>query len=193
MHRPGILSRPTRSLVAGAIAAALALGLLTALGLHTAFASTGAGPAAPALPRAPEGVPVVLAPPAGNVRALVLPARGVQVYRCTGGSWAFVEPAAALGRPGRGTGVVHFRGPSWESVEDGSLVEAAPVATSPVPGSIPQLLLKTSTTRSAGLLGRVTYVQRLATAGGAAPAGACTDGTTTGVRYRADYAFWVAR
>jgi hypothetical protein len=38
----------------------------------------------------------------------------------------------------------------------------------------------------------VTYIQRLNTRGGVAPAGTCTAGAQTAVRYSADYAFWVA-
>jgi hypothetical protein len=60
-----------------------------------------------------------------------------------------------------------------------------------VPGSIAQLLLQASKNRGAGLFGKVTYVQRLATSGGAAPTGSCTDGQTSGVPYRAEYRFYV--
>ena len=35
-----------------------------------------------------------------------------------------------------------------------------------------------------------TWVQRLNTSGGVAPAGACTPGDTTAVPYTADYFFW---
>lgn len=119
---------------------------------------------------------------------------GVQVYRCTAGAWTFVEPAANLSswttRPGNLATAVHFRGPSWESTDDGSLVEARAIASSPVPGSIPQLLLQATTNRGDGVFGRVSYLQRLATQGGLAPAGECKDGQTTGVRYRAQYRFF---
>jgi hypothetical protein len=69
-------------------------------------------------------------------------------------------------------------------------VEAGAVASSPVPGSIPELLLQSRRNRGDGLFGAVTYLQRLRTSGGVAPAGACTDGATTGVPYRADYRFF---
>jgi hypothetical protein len=65
------------------------------------------------------------------------------------------------------------------------------VASSPVPGSIPQLLLQATKTRGEGVFGHVTYVQRLATSGGVAPTGACTDGRTAGIPYQAEYRFFV--
>lgn len=140
-------------------------------------------------------VPPTLVPPAGQVLLADFAASGVQVYQCTNSAWTFVEPAASLtGWAKRHAGfqtAVHFRGPSWESTRDGSLVEAKVVASSPVPGSIAQLLLQASKNRGDGLFGKVTYVQRLATSGGAAPTGSCTDGQTSGVPYRAEYRFYV--
>lgn len=155
-------------------------------------------------------VPPALIPPAGNVLTATLPAKGVQVYRCTKTTpptgeptlaWAFVEPVATLaGKTVRFTGnvahpdkhvtAVHFRGPSWQSDQDGSLIEGKAKANSPVPGSIPQLLLESVRNQGTGLFGRVTFVQRLATSGGAAPAGTCTEGAVTGVPYRAVYRFF---
>jgi len=141
-------------------------------------------------------VPAVLVPPAGNVLSSVFRAEGVQVYQCAAGAWTFLEPAATLNGVGRGVAgrrtAIHFRGPSWESPNDGSLVEAKAVANSPVTGSIPELLLQASKNRGDGVFGHVTYVQRLATRGGVAPTGACTDGATAGVPYRAEYRFYTA-
>jgi len=160
-----------------------------------AVASSEAHAGAPGDP-----VPANLAVPAGQTLTANFTGRGVQVYRCTGGAWTFVEPAATLS--GRATpsgqatqaqrhqSAVHFRGPSWESTTDGSLVEAKAIASSPVPGSIPELLLQATTNRGDGVFGQVSYVQRLRTSGGAAPAGTCAEGQTTGVPYRAQYLFF---
>lgn len=174
------------------LSGAAGVGLLAALLIG---GGTNASDKAPhsALDRV-EPAPPALAPPAGNVLSSVYRAKGVQVYQCTAGAWAFVEPAAGLagvGRDGLRT-AVHFRGPSWESTGDGTLVEARAVASSPVAGSIPELLLQATRTRGAGDFGAVTYIQRLATSGGTAPTTACTDGATTGVPYRAEYRFYVA-
>lgn len=142
-----------------------------------------------------HSVPPAIEVPAGQTLIGDFLGVGVQVYRCTAGAWAFVEPAANLvgwtKRPGNAATAVHFRGPSWESTDDGSLVEARVIASSPVPGSIPQLLLQSTINRGDGVFGRVSYLQRLNTHGGLAPAGTCKDGQTTGVRYRADYRFFM--
>jgi hypothetical protein len=178
---------------AGLASAGLALGAVAAV-------QSQPGPAAPAgagrLPAelvAGRPIPAELAPPAGSVPVGRYPARGVQVYTCTAGSWTFQEPAATLTAGPGGPGVaVHFRGPSWQSTTDGSLVQAKAVASVKVEGSIPQLLLEATSTRGPGRFGSVTAIQRLHTSGGAAPTGACTDGTTVGVAYRAEYVFYRA-
>ncbi|MDP9817697.1 DUF3455 domain-containing protein [Spirilliplanes yamanashiensis] len=188
---------PARTWIgAGAVAAAL----LVAWG-GTAFsqerpAAQAADPAA--APEAAYGTPDVpgtLVPPPGHVLSATAAAQGVQVYRCASGAWSLLEPAATLagrtaGRPARRVTAVHFRGPSWESTDDGSLVEAAAVASVPVEGTIAQVLLKATKNRGTGVFGAVSYVQRLATSGGVAPAGTCTDGATAGVPYRALYRFF---
>jgi hypothetical protein len=139
-------------------------------------------------------VPPILVPPPGNELIASFAAHGVQVYKCTNGSFVFVEPAANLiGFSPVLDGVqttIHFRGPSWESTDDGSLVEAQVVASSPVPGSIAELLLKSTSNRGNGIFGKVTFVQRLKTKGGLAPVGVCTDGQTIGVKYTAEYRFF---
>jgi hypothetical protein len=172
--------------VLAAVMLAVSGGAATAAGSDDSAAQLAASAKHPV----PEAVRV----PAGHVLVGDHFAKGVQVYQCTAGAWTFVEPAASLigwaPRPGRFSTVIHFRGPSWESVDDGSLVEAKAVANSPVPGSIPQLLLESTKNRGDGVFGKVRYIQRLATSGGAAPAGACTDGQTTGVPYRAEYRFF---
>lgn len=176
---------PARTVVAGALLAGLLL--VGAWGTASdASPAPAAGVAAPA--------PPALAPPAGNVLSSVYRAKGVQVYQCTAGAWGFVEPAANLAGVVRGglRTAVHFRGPTWQSAGDGTLVEAKAVANVPVPGSIPQLLLQATRNRGEGDFGRVTYIQRLATSGGVAPAGACADGDTRGVPYLAEYRFYVA-
>lgn len=120
---------------------------------------------------------------------------GVQIYQCTAGAWAFLEPAAnlvgfAVGTSGVKT-AIHYKGPTWESTNDGSLVQGVTIASSPVPGSIPQLLLKATANRGTGIFGTVTYINRLDTQGGAAPTGSCTSGQTIGVPYTAQYLFYV--
>jgi hypothetical protein len=45
--------------------------------------------------------------------------------------------------------------------------------------------------RGTGAFGRVTYINRLETAGGAAPAGSCISGQTVSVPYTGEYLFYV--
>ena len=141
-------------------------------------------------------VPAELVPPPGNTLTSVFKAKGVQVYGCTDTKWTLIEPAASLTgitlNPVRAASALHFRGPSWQSSDDGSLVEGtAPVAApSATPNSIPQLLVTAKTSRGPGVFGDVTFIQRLATVGGVAPATACTAGATTAVSYTAVYRFF---
>jgi hypothetical protein len=136
-----------------------------------------------------------LVPPAGNVLSAVFAAHGLQIYECKATAWSLLEPAASLTggtvRPFRPATAVHFRGPSWESTDDGSLVEGKPFASVPSPGTINQLLVQAKLNRGTGIFGKVTYIQRLATSGGVAPAGTCPAGATVGVPYRAVYRFFV--
>lgn len=95
--------------------------------------------------------------------------------------------------------MTHFGGPSWQA-RDGSLVKATLDGRVTVdPTAIPWLRLAV-TSATAGpdgdRLEGTTYIQRIATTGGLAPAPAdCTAstvGTTKEVPYTADYTFWKA-
>ncbi len=172
----------------------LLLGLGTAALVGAALVGTaGSGSAAPAAAAlaadrtSSDSGPEAGRVPPGNRLIAQLAAQGVQVYQCNGGAWTFLEPIAALGDPS--AAVIHFRGPSWESIRDGSLVEAATVASSPVQGAIPQLLLKATRTLGTGFFADVPYAQRPNTAGGLAPTTTCKDGQTQAVPYTADYLF----
>ena len=176
------------------ITAGLAVAALTALGAGAAAVPAGAAPDGSTQQTSTDQrrVPEAIRVPDGNRRIAVMPARGVQTYQCTNGAWTFLQPDAILRNHGQAQ-VLHSKGPVWTSVEDGSSVTAAAQASSPVPNAIPQLLLKSTANRGPGLLGTVTYVQRLNTTGGLAPTGSCTDGVTASIPYTADYTFWIAR
>jgi hypothetical protein len=53
-------------------------------------------------------------------------------------------------------------------------------------------LLKANQNQGQGMFSNVTYVQRLRTTGGVAPAGSCTEGSQQAIRYSAVYRFWSA-
>ena len=131
--------------------------------------------------------------PDGNRLVSTMDAQGVQVYQCTAGAWKLLEPAATLTEKGK-TVALHSRGPVWVSTVDGSAVNASavPGASAPRPNAVPAVLLKATATRGDGVFGKVTYVQRLNTEGGAAPAGACTGEAQMAVPYTAVYAFYTA-
>ena len=142
----------------------------------------------------PSAAPSIVDPPAGAVRlGAWRVVKGTQTYTCTGGVFTGASvPEAKLAGP-RGL-IHHFKGPSWQSVRDGSLVTATKTRELARPGTIPELLLTVNSHSGAadGLLAGATHIQRLATTGGVAPAGACTDGTTKAVPYGALYVFWSA-
>lgn len=134
-----------------------------------------------------------LAPPAGNVVFDAGVASGVQIYTCNGSAWTFSGPRATLrnllGQPTW----THYAGPTWKH-KDGSTVVGQAVANVPVSTeAIPWLLLKAVST-TPGHMARTTYIQRLATTGGLAPAAStCTTaGTVKEVPYTALYVFWKA-
>ncbi len=77
----------------------------------------------------------------------------------------------------------------WQ-FKGGSSVEAARTQSAAGgTGNIAWLLLQAVAT-SPGRLGQTTWIQRLNTTGGVAPAGTCTPGATTAVPYSTDYFFW---
>ena len=88
----------------------------------------------------------------------------------------------------------HFAGPTWQWLADSSSVKGARLAGVDVTGSIPLLLLKGTPQTATGELSKVSYIQRLDTTGGAAPAAAtCTAahvGEVTKVNYTANYYFY---
>jgi hypothetical protein len=167
---------------------------------------TGGGAAAWLTP--PGGIPAALAPPAGTTLAIHDHGIGTQVYTCTasggadaGGdagavtySWVLKGPNAILYDATFANVGTHGVGPEWTST-DGSVINGAKQAqaNAPVTTAIPWLLLKATPSGSAGVFSDVTYVQRLDTAGGVAPATGCgagTVGTETSVAYSADYYFF---
>ena len=149
--------------------------------------------------RCPADMPAGLDPPVEATLEAAFPARGVQIYVCAapaaGGvpAWTLKAPHALLFE-GFETAAIHFAGPSWQAL-DGSLVTATRAGSAPSPDidSIPWLLLQAATNVGPGLFADTTWIQRLETDGGAAPATGCDDahlGAQTLIPYRADYFFY---
>ena len=154
-----------------------------------------------ASPRAcPCDVPAAVNPPADATLKSAFYAVGTQNYVCAtpaaGGApaWTLKAPHALLLR-GLDTAAIHFAGPSWQAL-DGSVVVGTQTASAPAPdaANIPWLLLQASSHTGPGEFAPVSWIQRLSTAQGVAPATGCDDahlGAETLVPYRAQYFFYV--
>lgn len=149
--------------------------------------------------RAQDVVPRELQPPPGYTAAFTARATGVQIYTSTADAgsalkWTFEAPLADLRGP---SGIIrHYAGPSWEA-GDGSKVSrdtGTPVVSVPAKqpaADIPWLLIKVIPSGTAGVMSKVAYVQRIATAGGVAPSTPPLNvGTKVGVPYTATYVFY---
>jgi hypothetical protein len=172
-----VVIRPHRLLVAGAIAATAAL-----------------TPAAHAGPPAPD-VPPRLQPGEGHKVYLVAHATGVQIYACNPDTgWGLVAPRASLYDDSGKLIVTHYGGPTWEARDASKVVGARVDGVIVDPTAIPWLLLAATPVEpeDGGRLSATTYIQRVNTTGGLAPArSSCTTaGDRAEVAYTADYVFW---
>ena len=134
---------------------------------------------------------------AGNEVAFHTYAVGVQVYKWNGTGWVLVEPVANLyaDRGFRGQVGTHYAGPTWES-NSGSKVVARRVPNTgctPDAQAIAWLLLETVSTDGPGIFNGVTFIQRVNTTGGNAPAapGSAVNEVKE-VPYTAEYFFYRA-
>lgn len=143
-----------------------------------------------------QNVPAAVQVPAGNVLTFAAHGRGVQIYTWStaNSSWGTSTPSAVLFEDDAGVVGIHFAGPTWQH-NDGSKVVAHKVAAVTVnPEAIPWLLLQATSTSGPGRFADVTYVQRLRTRGGLAPASPGTfDGQQVLVPYSAAYLFYKAQ
>jgi Protein of unknown function (DUF3455) len=171
---------------------------ISVVALVAAFPLAQSALAGPAAPEVPTDIQV----PTGHKVFLVGHAVGVQIYSCSpasgGYAWTLVAPRADLYGDNGKLIATHFGGPTWEG-KDGSQVigrrDAPPVTVDGT--AIPWLRLAASST-SAGAdgdrLAHATYIQRVATTGGLAPAAAACNATSAGtiqeIPYTADYYFW---
>jgi hypothetical protein len=146
-------------------------------------ACSSAGNVKPAAVEKP--LPANLAVPQGSTRVLKALAKGAQVYTCKPEGWVLKAPDADLfDEQGAKIGH-HFAGPTWE-LTDGSAVVGEVKEKAPAEGTIPWLLLAAKETRGAGTLSRVSFIQRVETQGGKAPAEGC-DPAHQGAEIRVDY------
>ena len=165
----------------------------------------------------PPPGPLDIEAPAGTKAFLEGHAVGTQNYIClpsgSGFAWTLFGPQATLFKDNSGQLITHFLSPNpdeggtpratWQHSKDTSSVWAAAIASSSdphfvAPGAIPWLLLRVvgdqpGPTGGDQLL-KTTFIQRLNTSGGIAPASGCTQSTHVGTRalvpYTADYVFY---
>jgi hypothetical protein len=146
-------------------------------------------------------LPETLKPAANERMAFERHARGVQIYRCEMAEgkarWAFVAPEAQLFDSAASTtpNGTHGAGPFWQDPDGSRIVGKVKARVDAAKASdIPWLLLTTTSQGPAGLMAKVTSVQRLRTVGGVAPATGCSVAADAGkqarVPYVTDYVFF---
>jgi hypothetical protein len=134
--------------------------------------------------------------PAGNALAVRAYAKGSQIYRWNGTTWAFVEPSAVLFNSAdeKDALAIHYAGPTWEGVSGSKVVGTVVERCTKDANAIPWLLLGVVSADGLGVFQRTTFIQRLNTVGGNAPT---APGTVTGqiasVPYTAEYLFYQAQ
>src|SRR5437016_2948614 len=140
--------------------------------------------------RAPE-VPVDIAVPAGNKVHFHGFGVGVQIYTWNGSSWGTAVPEAILFHA-EGVVAIHFGGPTWQSNSGSTVVRALPPKAVIVdPNAIPWLRLDAKNPEGPGIFAETTFIQRVNTTGGKAPAaGGAFVGQVARVPYTADYFFY---
>ena len=150
-----------------------------------------------------DAMPASVKVPAGHRVAMEAVGVGETAYECrekkdAAGQyeWVFLGPEAVLNdRCGKKIGS-YFGPPATFENMDGSKVVGVQMAVSPSsPGNLPIQLAKANPTTGSGAMVGVTYVQRVNTKGGVAPATACgmaTKGDLQKVKFQADYIFYKA-
>ena len=166
---------------------------LAALGAHPAvFAQTDS---------AQKGLPALIQVATANSLVLETKASGTIEYQCskekdplTTYKWTMVGPKAELTSKS-GDKIGDYSGPParWTH-KDGSFVTGSQVAVSPNGSkNIPLQLVKADVSGGLGALTAISYVQRVNTQGGVAPAKKCSadnEGDKEEVDYEAEYRFW---
>ena len=148
-------------------------------------------------------IPDKIKPGATESLAMIVPAKGVQIYECRAVrdqagrfEWAFVAPEADL-FDARGKKIGrHYAGPHWEASDGSKIVGALKERVdAPAADAIPWLLLTAkSVGRPDGSFSGVTSIQRVKTVGGVAPKTGCSQaGAPARIDYTADYYFFTTK
>ena len=146
--------------------------------------------------------------PAGNKVIWHCYASGVQIYQVTESTtvpgqyvWTFVAPSATLYLKPNFTKQVgtHYAGPTWEATlgpkKNLFVVGTKLSSVTEDVTAVPWLLLQATPNTDPGYFSNVTFIQRLYTTGGLAPATVPTAdqlGTQESIPYTAEYYFFGA-
>ena len=148
-------------------------------------------------------LPATVQVPSGHQVAMETVGMGDITYQCSPKKdmadqfeWVFVGPDARLNdRSGKQVGKYYGPPATWESM-DGSKLTATQIAVAPNgSGNIPSQLVKGNPAMGSGAMTGVSYIQRVNTLGGVAPASPCAAGNAGAkqvVKYQADYIFYKA-
>ena len=214
-------TRRTRRLIASAAVLALAYSISSPPLAHADDAHDVVPPAVPASLQVPAGNTAFLVGHADGIQDYIcLPCPNTITTAATcpasGFAWAFFGPQATLLDDNDEQIITHFLSPNpsengkprptWQDSEDTSAVWGNAVATATsasdptfvAPGAIPWLLLQVVGSQSGPTNGdrltATTYIHRLNTSGGVAPATGCAASTDVGskalVHYTANYFFY---
>jgi hypothetical protein len=149
-------------------------------------------------------IPENLQAPSSEVVLLKALGKGKQIYACKAKAgaegqfeWVLDRPDATLSSEDGARIGKHYKGPAWEAT-DGSKVTGQVVQRmgAPAANAVPWLLLKAASHDGAGTFARVSYIQRVDTQGGVAPAEGCDKShvaAEVSVDYQANYIFYVPK
>ncbi|HEX6812859.1 MAG TPA: DUF3455 domain-containing protein [Planctomycetota bacterium] len=168
--------------------------MLAAFSLFSIVSTAAAQPGiTPTLPPGAEHLQV----DAGHKPSYRVYAQGVQVYRFDPVTlkWTFSHPYALLYSDAGFTTLVgiHTGGPTWMTFSGSTVVGTKLQEAVVDPTAIPWLLLGAVSAEGPGVLARTTFIQRVNTVGGRAPALPGIPGQIALIPYVAEYVFYRAR
>jgi hypothetical protein len=150
---------------------------------------------------ASQNVPLIMQVPAGNYVAWDTPAEGVVTYACVQSQdvagkqlWAVSSAKATLGQ-GNATQNGTYTSPpeTWTAADGSSVTGMQLLSVSADSARLSDQLVIANPADGAGLLSRVTYIQRFIKSGGEVPTRPCNVvalGQKVEVPYQANYVFW---
>jgi hypothetical protein len=148
----------------------------------------------------PPALAQSIAAPAGSVAIVEVQGGGVQIYACRATptqsfAWKLVGPKAILVNDDGSDFGTHGAGPVW-TAKDGSSIAADgahPIARADSPSSVPELVLRVTSSTGTGILTGARFVVRSDTSGGLPPASGCDsthENAMVARHYSAVYTFY---